>query len=59
MVKLTFSIHQVLMIELDLGLDITIQNIIMVISLAHSLKKIEKQKEIEIVFSLIMVWNGI
>ena len=42
------------MIELDLGLDITIQNIIMVISLAHSLKKIEKQKEIETVSLLIM-----
>jgi len=54
MVKLTFSIHQVLMIELDLGLDITIQNIIMVISLAYSLKKIEKQKEIETVSLPIM-----
>ena len=54
MVKLTFSIHQVLVIELVLGLGITIQNIIMVISLVHSLKKTEKQREIEIVSLLIM-----
>ena len=59
MEKLIFSILQDLVIDSVLVVVIIIQNIIMVINLAHSLKKIGRPKEIEIVFSPIMVWNGI